>query len=42
MNANFGLFPPLAMRVRDKQRRYEMLAERALNAVRDFAVKLRE
>lgn len=34
MNANFGLFPPLEVRIRDKQRRYEMLAERALEAVR--------
>jgi len=40
MNANFGLFPPLDVRIRDKQRRYEMLAERALNAVREFKAKL--
>jgi len=42
MNANFGLFPPLDVRIRDKQRRYEMLAERALHAVRDFKAKLQE
>jgi len=42
MNANFGLFPPLEVRIRDKQRRYEMLAERALEAVRAFKAKLHE
>lgn len=33
MNANFGLFPSLPERVRDKKLRYETLAERALNAL---------
>ncbi len=37
MNANFGLLPPLPERVRDKQRKKEMLAERALEAMRRFA-----
>jgi len=37
MNTNFGLFPPLSERVRDKQRRNEMFAERALAAVKSFA-----
>lgn len=40
MNANFGLFPPLADRVRDKQKRNEMLAQRALQAVKKFASQL--
>jgi methylenetetrahydrofolate--tRNA-(uracil-5-)-methyltransferase len=31
MNANFGLFPELPERIRDKKARYEALAERALN-----------
>ncbi|MTD38884.1 FADH(2)-oxidizing methylenetetrahydrofolate--tRNA-(uracil(54)-C(5))-methyltransferase TrmFO [Erwinia sp. CPCC 100877] len=31
MNANFGLFPDLPARIRDKKARYEALAERALN-----------
>ncbi|MDT2668191.1 FADH(2)-oxidizing methylenetetrahydrofolate--tRNA-(uracil(54)-C(5))-methyltransferase TrmFO [Enterococcus dongliensis] len=33
MNANFGLFPSLPERIRDKKLRYETLAERALNAL---------
>ena len=37
MNANFGLLPDLPIRVRDKQRKKEMLAERALAAMREFA-----
>ena len=30
MNANFGLLPPLDMRIKDKKERYKRLAERAL------------
>jgi methylenetetrahydrofolate--tRNA-(uracil-5-)-methyltransferase len=37
MNANFGLLPPLDRRVRDKQKKYAMLADRALEAMRAFA-----
>ncbi|GIW52635.1 MAG: methylenetetrahydrofolate--tRNA-(uracil-5-)-methyltransferase TrmFO [Gemmatimonadales bacterium] len=37
MNANFGLLPPLETEVRDKRRRKELLAERALAAMREFA-----
>ena len=37
MNANFGLLPPLAGRIRDKRERRAMLAERALAAMRSFA-----
>lgn len=37
MNANFGLLPALAERVRDKQRKRELLAARALTAMSDFA-----
>lgn len=33
MNANFGLFPALPERIRDKKLLYETLAERALNAL---------
>lgn len=31
MNANFGLFPELPARIRDKKERYEAIANRALN-----------
>ena len=37
MNANFGLLPPLEDRVRDKRRRKELLAERAVTLMRAFA-----
>jgi len=37
MNANFGLLPPLEERVRDKRRRRELLAERAVTQMRAFA-----
>lgn len=33
MNANFGLFPALPERIKDKKMRYEALAERALNSL---------
>lgn len=36
MNANFGLFPSLPERIRDKKMRYEALAERALNALAEM------
>ncbi len=36
MNANFGLFPSLPERIRDKKLRYEALAERALNALAEM------
>jgi methylenetetrahydrofolate--tRNA-(uracil-5-)-methyltransferase len=37
MNANFGLLPPLEKRVRDKRRRKELLADRAMTRMRAFA-----
>jgi methylenetetrahydrofolate--tRNA-(uracil-5-)-methyltransferase len=40
MNANFGLFPPLANRVRSKKLKNEQIAERALAAINDFARQL--
>jgi methylenetetrahydrofolate--tRNA-(uracil-5-)-methyltransferase len=36
MNANFGLFPPLGERIRNKKLKYEQLANRALEAIRPF------
>jgi len=42
MNANFGLLPPLEEPVRDKRRRKELLAERALAAMASFARTVRE
>ena len=38
MNANFGLFPSLPERVRDKKLRYETLAERALSALAEMNI----
>ncbi|WP_058303920.1 FADH(2)-oxidizing methylenetetrahydrofolate--tRNA-(uracil(54)-C(5))-methyltransferase TrmFO [Gorillibacterium timonense] len=40
MNANFGLFPPLPEKIRNKQQKNEKLAERALDAVRAFLPNL--
>jgi len=40
MNANFGLLPPLDRTVRDKRRKRELLAERALAATEAFATEL--
>ncbi|WP_420319365.1 FADH(2)-oxidizing methylenetetrahydrofolate--tRNA-(uracil(54)-C(5))-methyltransferase TrmFO [Gorillibacterium massiliense] len=37
MNANFGLFPPLGEKIRNKQMKNEKLAHRALDAVRSYA-----
>ena len=39
MNANFGLFPSLPERVRDKKLRYETLAERALSALAEMNIQ---
>ena len=33
MNANFGIFPPLEEKIRDKQQRYEKMAQRALKSI---------
>ncbi len=40
MNANFGLLPPLEERIRNKQERYEQLAQRALETIQNFMKKL--
>lgn len=36
MNANFGIFPPLPQRIKNKQERYEKHAERALGSIQNF------
>ncbi|MFK4565713.1 FADH(2)-oxidizing methylenetetrahydrofolate--tRNA-(uracil(54)-C(5))-methyltransferase TrmFO [Enterococcus sp. UD-01] len=41
MNANFGLFPELPERIRDKKARYEALAERALTTQADLLKTLK-
>lgn len=38
MGANMGLLPSLDERVRDKRKRYELLAQRALDALRESAL----
>jgi methylenetetrahydrofolate--tRNA-(uracil-5-)-methyltransferase len=37
MNANFGLFPPLGEKIKNKKLKYEKLADRALEAIGRFA-----
>lgn len=34
MGANFGVLPPVGVRIRDKAARYQALADRALSALR--------
>jgi methylenetetrahydrofolate--tRNA-(uracil-5-)-methyltransferase len=41
MNANFGLYPPLPERIRNKKLKYEILANRALEAIRQFASEIK-
>lgn len=36
MNANFGIFPPLLQKIKNKQERYEKHAERALGSIQNF------
>lgn len=36
MGANMGILPPLDERVKDKQKRYAVIAERGLNSLRSF------
>ena len=40
MNANFGLLPPLAERIRNKKLKNEQLAERALTQIAGFCPTL--
>ncbi|RBW69867.1 FADH(2)-oxidizing methylenetetrahydrofolate--tRNA-(uracil(54)-C(5))-methyltransferase TrmFO [Bacillus taeanensis] len=40
MNANFGLFPPLEPRIKNKQARNEQIANRALETIQNFAKEL--
>jgi methylenetetrahydrofolate--tRNA-(uracil-5-)-methyltransferase len=40
MNANFGLFPPLPERIKNKKLKYEQLANRALEAIKQFKSNL--
>lgn len=39
MNANFGFFPPLGEKIRDKKERYRCISERALDALDKFIDK---
>ena len=36
MGAAIGLLPPLDEKIRDKRQRYGMIADRALNSLRDY------
>jgi methylenetetrahydrofolate--tRNA-(uracil-5-)-methyltransferase len=37
MNANFGLFPPLSERIRNKKMKNEKIAERAIQSIQNFS-----
>ena len=38
MNANFGILPELSEKIRDKRERYEKLAERGLEIIKNISV----
>lgn len=40
MNANFGLFPPLDIKIKNKQERNQRHAERALKTIQNFKINL--
>jgi methylenetetrahydrofolate--tRNA-(uracil-5-)-methyltransferase len=40
MNINFGILPPLPQRVRDKQEKYRMISQRALQSIGELAKTL--
>jgi methylenetetrahydrofolate--tRNA-(uracil-5-)-methyltransferase len=40
MNANFGLFPPLPVRIRNKREKYEKLADRAIETIQNFSYSI--
>jgi len=42
MNANFGLFPPLTIKIRNKKEKYHAYADRALNEIDKFSSLLFE
>ncbi len=42
MNANFGLFPPLSERFRNKRVKHEKLAERAIQTIQNFKKNLHD
>ncbi|WP_086347622.1 FADH(2)-oxidizing methylenetetrahydrofolate--tRNA-(uracil(54)-C(5))-methyltransferase TrmFO [Candidatus Enterococcus clewellii] len=41
MNANFGLFPEMPTRIRDKKERYEAIAQRALAAQKEVIAEIK-
>ncbi|MBP1045788.1 FADH(2)-oxidizing methylenetetrahydrofolate--tRNA-(uracil(54)-C(5))-methyltransferase TrmFO [Enterococcus sp. BWM-S5] len=41
MNANFGLFPEMPKRIKDKKERYEAIAQRALSAQKEIIAELK-
>ena len=36
MNANFGILPPLEEKIKDKQLKYEKMANRAIASIKEF------
>lgn len=40
INSNFGLFPPLEKRIKNKKERNEMIASRALETIQNFLTKM--
>ncbi|MBL1224635.1 FADH(2)-oxidizing methylenetetrahydrofolate--tRNA-(uracil(54)-C(5))-methyltransferase TrmFO [Enterococcus sp. BWR-S5] len=42
MNANFGLFPEMPKRIKDKKERYEAIAQRALTSQKEVIAELKQ
>jgi len=42
MNANFGLFPPLDQKIRNKKEKNETIARRALERIQNFSTMIRQ
>jgi methylenetetrahydrofolate--tRNA-(uracil-5-)-methyltransferase len=38
MGANFGIIPPLEEHIRDKKARYEAMAQRGLQSIKDMKI----
>jgi len=39
MNANFGIFPPLNLKIKDKKLKYEKLADRAIGEMNKIGLQ---
>ena len=38
MNANFGILPPLEVKIKDKKLRYEKIADKAIEVIENLKI----